>query len=243
MAGPDKEDPVDTMAPIDIPAKASPPREKPPPPPYEEEKTPLSKSAPPPDGGWGWVVVFASFMIHIIADGITYSFGVFLVELIEKFDAERGAASLIPSILVGVTLGSGPIASYFTNRYGCRVVTIAGSILAAAGLALSCAANSIVVLYFTIGILTGLGFGLIYLPAIVSVSIYFEKKRAFATGIAVCGSGLGTFIMAPVTKGLITNFGWQGAMLVTSGLILTCILFGCLMRPIKAEPDHVTQTL
>ena len=32
------------------------------------------------------------------------------------------------------------------------------------------------------------------LPAIVSVSVYFEKKRAFATGIAVCGSGLGTFI-------------------------------------------------
>ena len=50
-------------------------------------------------------------------------------------------------------------------------------------------------------IFPGLGFGLIYLPAIVSVSVYFEKKRAFATGIAVCGSGVGTFIMAPVTKG------------------------------------------
>jgi hypothetical protein len=35
--------------------------------------------------------------------------------------------------------------------------------------------------------------------------MYFEKKRAFATGIAVCGSGLGTFIMAPVTKGLVQN--------------------------------------
>ena len=67
-------------------------------------------------------------------------------------------------------------------------------------MALSVAATSIVVLYFTIGVLTGLGFGLIYLPAIVSVSIYFEKKRAFATGIAVCGSGLGTFIFAPLTK-------------------------------------------
>ena len=52
-------------------------------------------------------------------------------------------------------------------------------------------------------LILGLGFGLIYLPAIVSVSMYFEKKRAFATGIAVCGSGLGTFIMAPVTKGLV----------------------------------------
>ena len=79
-------------------------------------------------------------------------------------------------------------------------MTIAGAILAAAGLALSLAATSVIVLYFTIGILTGLGFGLIYLPAIVSVSIYFEKKRAFATGIAVCGSGLGTFIFAPLTK-------------------------------------------
>ena len=68
-------------------------------------------------------------------------------------------------------------------------------------MALSAAANSIIILYFTVGVLTGLGFGLIYLPAIVSVSIYFEKKRAFATGIAVCGSGLGTFIMAPVTEG------------------------------------------
>ena len=67
-------------------------------------------------------------------------------------------------------------------------------------MALSAAANSIIILYFTVGVLTGLGFGLIYLPAIVSVSIYFEKKRAFATGIAVCGSGLGTFLFAPLTK-------------------------------------------
>jgi hypothetical protein len=42
-----------------------------------------------------------------LADGITYSFGIFLVELIAVFDADRGAVSLIPSILVGVTLGSG----------------------------------------------------------------------------------------------------------------------------------------
>jgi len=192
-------------------------------------------SITPPDGGWGWVVVFASFMIHIIADGITYSFGIFLVELIKVFQAERGVTSLIPSILVGITLGSGPIASSFTNRYGCRVVTIAGALLGALGLAVSTLAKSITVLYFTIGVCTGLGFGLIYLPAIVSVSMYFEKKRAFATGIAVCGSGLGTFIMAPVTKGLINKFGWEGAMLITAGLVLNCIIFGAMFRPLQPK--------
>ena len=36
---------------------------------------------------------------------------------------------------------------------------------------------------------SGIGFGWIYLPAIVTVGYYFDTKRAFATGIAVCGSG------------------------------------------------------
>ena len=43
----------------------------------------------PPDGGWGWMVVFSSFMIHIIADGIVYSFGIFFVEFVDYFDASK----------------------------------------------------------------------------------------------------------------------------------------------------------
>lgn len=42
-----------------------------------------------------------------LADGITYSFGIFITNLIEVFGSDRGATSLIVSILVGVTLGSG----------------------------------------------------------------------------------------------------------------------------------------
>ena len=39
-----------------------------------------------------------------------------------------------------------------------------------------------------------------YLPSIVIVGYYFDKKRAFATGLAVCGSGIGTFLFAPLSK-------------------------------------------
>ena len=38
---------------------------------------------------------------------------------------------------------------------------------------------------------------MIYLPSIISVSYYFEKRRALATGIAVCGAGVGCFVFAP----------------------------------------------
>lgn len=188
----------------------------------------------PPDGGWGWVVVFASFMIHIVTDGVTYSFGVFYVQFLEYFKEGKGATAWIASILVGVTLCSGPISSAFVNKYGCRPVTIVGAVLASLCMIASAFARNVVTLYFTIGIGTGLGFGLIYLPAIVSVTCYFEKYRSLATGIAVCGSGLGTFIFAPLTEWLVTTFGWRGAMLIIGVLVMNCVIFGILFRPLEA---------
>lgn len=88
-------------------------------------------------------------------------------------------------------------------------------------------------LMLTYGIMGGFGFGLIYLPAVVAVGYYFETKRSLATGIAVCGSGFGTFAFAPLATYLLKTFGsWQNANLILAGLILNCAIFGALMRPL-----------
>lgn len=68
----------------------------------------------------------------------------------------------------------------------------------------------------------GIGFGLIYLPAVVCVGYYFETKRSLATGIAVCGSGFGTFAFAPLATMLLENFTWQTSNLILAGMILSC---------------------
>lgn len=78
-----------------------------------------------------------------------------------------------------------------------------------------------------------------YLPAIVAVSFYFEKRRSLATGLAVCGSGVGTFIFAPVTQLLLDEYGWQGTVLIEAGILLNCILCGAVFRPLPATTSGV----
>lgn len=110
---------------------------------------------------------------------------------------------------------------------------MAGSIIAASAFALSTYTSSVYMLMLTYGIMGGFGFGLIYLPAVVAVGYYFETKRSLATGMAVCGSGFGTFVFAPLANLLIENFDWKNSNLILAGLILNCAIFGALMRPLK----------
>ncbi|XP_058057519.1 uncharacterized protein LOC131208709 [Anopheles bellator] len=189
--------------------------------------------ARPPDGGWGWVVVFASFMVNLIADGVTFSFGVMYIELLSYFGEGKGKTAWVGSLFMAMPLLCGPVASFLTDRYGCRKVTIIGSILASGGFALSAYATSIEMLYLTFGIMAGFGLSLCYVAAVVIVAYYFDKRRSFATGLSVCGSGIGTFIFASLTQFLLDAYGWRGTTLILAGVFLNMCLCGLLMRDLE----------
>ena len=87
----------------------------------------------------------------------------------------------------------------------------------------------------------GIGYGFIYLPAIVIVGFYFDEKRAFATGIAVCGSGIGGFILAPLVRLSISKYGWRLTMAYLAGVNFLCVFFALFFRPLKAEPVEVDE--
>ena len=135
-----------------------------------------------PDGGWGWAVVAASFAAHVIADGCGFSFGVLFGELLEVFGESKATTAWVGSLFVSVPAICGPIASAVTNSYGCRATTIAGGLIAAFGCFAASFANSIGELCFSFGIVSGFGLSMVFVPAVVVVAFYFEKKRAFATG-------------------------------------------------------------
>ncbi|CAG5134292.1 unnamed protein product [Candidula unifasciata] len=192
----------------------------------------------PPDGGWGWVVVASSFTISLLVDGVCFSFGIFFDEFREEFGTSKGTTSWIGSVLNGSYLIFGPIFSALVNMYGCRNVALGGAVLASVAFFLSTFSPNIGVLIFTYGFLGGLGFGLMYLPAIVMVGYYFERRRALATGIACCGSGIGAFLFAPFTEYLLHEYGWRGATWIISALLCHSFASAIFFRPLTpAAPE------
>lgn len=58
----------------------------------------------PPDGGWGWVIVAASFFCNLVVDGIIFAFGMFLSDISEAFNESKAKVSIIGSLLAGFYL-------------------------------------------------------------------------------------------------------------------------------------------
>ena len=62
------------------------------------------------------VVVIASFLVNMIADGVTFSFGVLFDKLEEEFGESKAVTAGVVSLFHAVPLLSGPVASALTDR-------------------------------------------------------------------------------------------------------------------------------
>lgn len=201
----------------------------------EEEEEPVKPKIP--DGGWGWVVVFASLVASMIADGISFSFGILFDEFKEEFKASSSATSWIGSLFVSVPLITGPIMSALVDKYGCRLMTIVGGLVSALGFVISWKVTHIGVMYLTFGILSGLGLGLCYVTVVVSIAFWFDKKRTLAVGLSAAGTGIGTFVFSPFTTYLMYEFHWRGTTLILAGTLLNMCVCGALM----IDPDWIIE--
>ena len=124
-----------------------------------------------PDGGFGWVVVAASFLTNMIADGVTFSFGIMFEEFQVEFSSSSAVTAGVVSVFHAVPLLTGPIATWLADRqllplsllvltdtlyrYGCRKVTIWGSVLASIGFLSAAFSHHIALLYFFFGVVSG----------------------------------------------------------------------------------------
>ncbi|KAK2916729.1 hypothetical protein Q8A67_001103 [Cirrhinus molitorella] len=189
-----------------------------------------------PDGGWGWVVVAATILVLAMTLAFPSCIGIFYTDLQNDFQASNTETSWVPAIMMAVLHAGGPICSVLVESLGCRKTIIIGGILSGLGMAASSFAQTIVELYITAGIITGMGFSLSFQPSITMVGHYFVRRRAFANALSSIGTALGLSTLPLLANYLLSSFGWRGSFLVLGGVLLNCCVCGAVMRPLGAKP-------
>jgi MFS family permease len=173
--------------------------------------------------------------------GIRSSFSVFYVALLEEFPWNRGNSAGVQSMaLITYTLLA-PLVGGLIDRFGPRRVVVPGILILVLGLVLCSTIETLAQFYFLYGVVVGAGItciGIITYSAILAH--WFEKKRGLASGIAVSGMGLGTFLLVPFSQSFISMWGWRVTFIATGALIFIILLpaNGLLLRH---KPEEVGQ--
>ena len=197
------------------------------------------------DGGWGWVVVLGAFLAYFIADGWSYSFGIFYTDLLEYFHEGKGKTAVIAALLYGFPLLISPIICALVTSYGCRKIGVIGGFIYGVSFLFSAFATSVDVLCISVGVISSIGLSMAYVSSLVIVTHYFEKRRGLATGLAVTGSGLGAFAFPPLIEELSEIYAWRGTLLILGGIGFNIMVSGALFRAppmMKAEVEEDLET-
>ncbi len=158
-----------------------------------------------------WIPLLGGVLGSTTCGALLYAWSVFIKPLNAEFGWSRADISMAFSICVLAFGLITFIAGKMSDKYGPRIVVAIGAILLGVGFFSAGFATSKMHLYLTFGLIAGLGGGLVYLPPIATAPKWWPDRRALATGFAVVGLGLGSFIMAPLATSIINNpaYGWR----------------------------------
>lgn len=160
---------------------------------------------PSPTKRWG--IAVAGVVIQI-ALGAVYAWSVFRIPLTRAYGWTISQVTFAFTLAI-LTLGFASfLGGLWMRRSGPRRVAIAAGIFYGSGIFLaSFSAHHLYWLYFSYGLLAGIGLGLGYIVPVATLVKWFPDKRGMITGIAVAGFGAGALITAPIASRLIVAVG------------------------------------
>lgn len=192
-----------------------------------------------------WVVVAFGTFIVFTTLGMRHAFGFFLEPVTSALPGVNrdtfGLAIAIQNLVWGF---SQPVAGMIADRYGTGRVVGAGGAFYAVGLLVAAASEGATGLYFGFGLLIGIGLGCATFAVVLGAvgRAFRADRRSTALGIASVGGAVGVFASVPITLGLISLVGWQGALIGIAALATTV----CLAAPFlagKSETGDAKQSL
>ena len=186
---------------------------------------------------YGYIVVAAGLIASILIIGPFVSFSVFFKPLSSELGWMRATTSVATSIAALVMGFAAIVAGRITDKYGPRVVLIAGGLFMGLGNVLMSQVNAIWQLYLSYGVLVGIAMGAADVPIGATIARWFVKKRGMMIGITKVGAGIGIMVAPLLANWLISGYGWRNAYLVIGILALVGIIAVALL--FKRDPSQI----
>jgi len=173
---------------------------------------------------YGWWVVGAAALVGLYVGGIVvYGFTAIFEPIVQEFGWSYAAVSVAASLRGAESGLLEPVVGRFVDRWGPRRVIFAGGLFISGGLFLLSNTMSLAMFYASY-VLLAAGMSSCGMTVLVTgVANWFRERLGLATGIALCGFGLGGLLL-PLIVALIGEFGWREAFQILSVGALVILL-------------------
>jgi len=190
---------------------------------------------------YGWVVIFMGLLTTIAAHGFgRMSYTIILPAMKDGLQFNYTQLGLLGTGNFIGYLTMAIIGGFLAARFGTRLVITLALVLMGVTMILTGLAQSFG-FAFAMRLLTGLGNGAAFVPAMALGSAWFAmKKRGFATGIVSGGIGAGTLISGLVVPPILTAFGqngWRLSWYILGGAVL--LISGIIYGFVRNSPDQM----
>jgi MFS family permease len=183
---------------------------------------------------YGWVIVAAGIVVTCIGLGTAMSLGVFLQPIAADTGWSRTEISAA-AVLTFLAMGAGSFLwGSLSDRFGTRAVLLCGGGLLGTGLVTASQATHAWQFQLLWGLLGGLAAGSFYAPLTAVAVRWFTHHRSLAVALVTSGMGLGSMLIGPLARFIITAQDWRAAMFDLGILAWAVILPTALL--VRAPP-------
>jgi len=187
---------------------------------------------------YGWVIVLVGIVVTCVGFGAMATLTVFLAPVADAMGWSRTGISTA-ALVNWLCMGAGAFLwGALSDRFGTRAVVLSGGILLGLGLVTASRASTLGQFQLLFGVLVGLAAGSFYTPMTATTARWFTRHRSLAVALVSAGVSVGSAVMAPLTRWLITSYDWRSAMLVIGDLVWLVIIPAALL--VRNPPTAAT---
>jgi predicted MFS family arabinose efflux permease len=181
---------------------------------------------------YAWIALVVAFTITLGAVGVRAAPGVLIVPLEQAFGWSVGTISAAISLNILLLGATQPFITGLMETLGLRRTILLCLLLLLAGTGLSTFITASWQLFFTWGLLVGIGSsaGAVGMAAAVA-NRWFVAHRGLAMGLLSAGNAAGQLVFLPLLGRLSQDYGWQSVSIAVSVTIAALIPLAMLLLP------------